>query len=99
MVKVKGELCDYLMENFYHENWLWIESKHAGSICIDKQTLSEQNRTEAIKANEMLSLQAIRLIEGSLKAIDDGVLLNTWDASPILSITYVFSNICYRDFK
>ncbi len=39
------------------------------------QLLSEQNRNEAVNANKMLSLQAMRLIDTSLKAIDSAVTL------------------------
>ncbi|GGD97532.1 helix-turn-helix domain-containing protein [Paenibacillus nasutitermitis] len=39
------------------------------------QMLSEQNRKEALNANKMLSLQAMRLIDTSLKAIDNAVML------------------------
>ncbi|MFD0711554.1 helix-turn-helix domain-containing protein [Paenibacillus sp. GCM10027626] len=38
------------------------------------QVFSEQSRKEAIKSNEMLSLQAMQLIDTSLKAIDTTVL-------------------------
>ncbi|WP_195575668.1 AraC family transcriptional regulator [Paenibacillus sp. 1001270B_150601_E10] len=38
------------------------------------QVFSEQSRKEALKSNEMLSLQAMQLIDTSLKAIDNTVL-------------------------
>lgn len=38
------------------------------------QLLSEQSRKEALNANKMLSLQAMRLIDTSLKAIDNMVM-------------------------
>lgn len=41
------------------------------------QLLSEQSRKEALNANKMLSLQAMRLIDTSLKAIDNMVMMET----------------------
>ncbi|MCY9656788.1 helix-turn-helix domain-containing protein [Paenibacillus chondroitinus] len=41
------------------------------------QVLSEQSRKEALNANKMLSLQAMRLIDTSLKAIDNMVMMET----------------------
>ncbi|MDD9268501.1 helix-turn-helix domain-containing protein [Paenibacillus sp. GCM10023248] len=41
------------------------------------QMLSEQSRKEALNANKMLSLQAMRLIDTSLKAIDNMVMMET----------------------
>ncbi|KOY16567.1 helix-turn-helix domain-containing protein [Paenibacillus xylanivorans] len=41
------------------------------------QILSEQSRKEALNANKMLSLQAMRLIDTSLKAIDNMVMSET----------------------
>ncbi|UKS29569.1 hypothetical protein LOZ80_11775 [Paenibacillus sp. HWE-109] len=41
------------------------------------QMLSEQSRKEALNANKMLSLQAMRLIDTSLKAIDNMVMIET----------------------
>ncbi|MEC0228183.1 helix-turn-helix domain-containing protein [Paenibacillus alba] len=41
------------------------------------QILSEQNRKEALNANKVLSLQAMRLIDTSLKAIDNMVMTET----------------------
>ena len=38
------------------------------------QLISEQGRKEAISANSMLSLQAMRLIDTSLRAIDNMVM-------------------------
>lgn len=38
------------------------------------QVFSEQSRQEALKSNEMLSLQAMQLIDTSLKAIDNTIL-------------------------
>lgn len=38
------------------------------------QLLSDQSRKEALNANKMLSLQAMRLIDTSLKAIDNMVM-------------------------
>ncbi|MGZ9583613.1 helix-turn-helix domain-containing protein [Paenibacillus marinisediminis] len=41
---------------------------------VSFQLISEQGRTEAMKANKQLSLQAMRLMDTSLKAIDNMVL-------------------------
>lgn len=41
------------------------------------QILSEQSRKEALNANKMLSLQAMRLIDTSLKAIDNMIMSET----------------------
>lgn len=41
------------------------------------QLLSEQNRREALEANKMLSLQAMRLVDTSLKAIDHMVMMES----------------------
>lgn len=41
------------------------------------QLLSEQSRKEALNANKMLSLQAMRLTDTSLKAIDNTVMTET----------------------
>ncbi|QHW31904.1 helix-turn-helix transcriptional regulator [Paenibacillus rhizovicinus] len=43
------------------------------------QLLSDQNRNEAIKANKALSAQALRLIDSSLKAIDNAIMLKSME--------------------
>lgn len=51
------------------------------------QMLNEQSRNEALHANKTLSMQAIRLIDSSLKAIDNMVMLEIIN-SPELSKFY-----------
>ncbi|MFD0696730.1 helix-turn-helix domain-containing protein [Paenibacillus sp. GCM10027628] len=51
------------------------------------QMLSEQSRNEALNANKTLSMQAIRLIDSSLKAVDNMVMLEIIN-SPELSKFY-----------
>ncbi|OPA77015.1 AraC family transcriptional regulator [Paenibacillus selenitireducens] len=47
------------------------------------QLFSEQNRKEALNANKMLSLQAMRLVDTSLKVIDNMVVLETINSKPL----------------
>ncbi|CAM4121249.1 helix-turn-helix domain-containing protein [Paenibacillus alkaliterrae] len=48
------------------------------------QLISEQGRKEAINANSMLSLQAMRLIDTSLKAIDNMVMKESINSKPLI---------------
>ncbi|QHT58861.1 AraC family transcriptional regulator [Paenibacillus lycopersici] len=43
------------------------------------QLLNEQNRNEALKANETLSIQAVRLTDSSLKTIDNTMMLRSME--------------------
>jgi len=47
------------------------------------QLFSEQSRKEASNANKMLSLQAMRLVDTSLKVIDNMVVLETINSKPL----------------
>ncbi|MDQ8737635.1 helix-turn-helix domain-containing protein [Paenibacillus sp. LHD-38] len=48
------------------------------------QLISEQGRKEAINANSMLSLQAMRLIDTSLRAIDNMVMKESINSKPLI---------------
>lgn len=48
------------------------------------QLISEQGRKEAINANSMLSLQAMRLIDTSLRAIDNMVMKEIINSKPLI---------------
>ncbi|MCA0757210.1 helix-turn-helix domain-containing protein [Paenibacillus sp. N4] len=48
------------------------------------QLISEQGRKEAINANSMLSLQAMRLIDTSLRAIDNMVMNESINSKPLI---------------
>jgi AraC-like DNA-binding protein len=63
------------------------------------QSLSEQNRKQAVKANEFLAEQAIRITDNSLKALDYQILRATLSSSELKRFFGTNSNDVYGSIQ